>query len=295
MRILALAALALVVGILAAFLFLPAGPQESAPPQATSAAAPRDGKAAREETPEPPPEEAGGAAPGDPATLPDAGNLLDGQEVSPASRDVTPQGFTRGPEVTGPLTRIVPPEPPAPPEPEAPKEARTEKLFRPVATSASTLKARKAEVSLAGIDAPAPEASCGEEEWPCGQMARAALRRLIRTRAVDCVVPAGERKLPAKTQCRLGETDLGEWLVRRGWARASAERYRNAEEEARREKLGIWSPTRPGPSDAIPETAGPAPIGPVGGTGDPPAEAPPQPETAPAPTSPSLVPGLPAE
>ncbi|MBZ8133874.1 thermonuclease family protein [Afifella sp. IM 167] len=309
MRIVALAAIALVAAGLAAFLLLPSGPRVSEPtPPAEMTATEAGGKVARETPSEVPPEPtiaAGGEgpSPGDPSALPASGNLLDGQEVPPAARDVTPRGFTRGPEVTGPLTRVVPPAPPAPPEPEAPKEARTEKLFRPVAVSAGRLKAREAEVALAGIDAPAPEATCGDDNWPCGQMARAALRRLIRARAVDCVVPAGERKLPAATECRLGETELGEWLVRRGWARAAAERYRKAEDDARQEKLGIWSPTRPGPIGTSPEISAPAPIGPIGVTRETPQEPEPVPlPAAPTPSDPAagtpqpnLVPGLPAQ
>jgi endonuclease YncB( thermonuclease family) len=162
-------------------------------------------------------------------------------EIVPrASRDVTPRGVTPGPPVSGPLVRI-----PPPPKPEAekpPPRPKIERLFRPVVDSAGSLTTAAGKIGLAEIDAPAPEATCGEGDaaWPCGRMARAELMRFIRGRAIECQVPPGDDSLPEIVRCSVGGADIGEWLVRQGWARSAGEAYADAAREAVEAQRGLW-------------------------------------------------------
>ncbi len=168
-----------------------------------------------------------------------------GEIVAPASRDVTPPGVTRGPEVTGPLVRIEPvrPDPPAgPPPPEDPV-----KLFRIRIEADGRFVAGSAKFRLAGITLSAPETLCGggAAQWPCGRMAVAQLRRLVGSRAIDCDRAAGRSQPDDPARCRLGQTDLSEWMVKTGWARAADPAFAELEDKARAAGLGQWSRQRP--------------------------------------------------
>lgn len=157
-----------------------------------------------------------------------------------AIRDVTPQGMTAGPTVTAPLVRVMPVEP------EAALAARNERLFNPLVTSAGVLKVREREIRLAGVDAPHFEERCGEgATWPCGRMARAALRRFIRGRAIECAVPAGAEAIPDPASCSVAGTDLAQWLVAQGWGRQASSDFAALESQARERKLGMWAEVRP--------------------------------------------------
>jgi endonuclease YncB( thermonuclease family) len=152
-------------------------------------------------------------------------------------RNVTPQGMTAGPIVTAPLVRV---------EPEPVLEARNERLFNPLVTSAGILKVRDREIRLAGVDAPHFQERCGEAAtWPCGRMARAALRRFIRGRAIECAVPAGAEAIPDPASCSVAGVDLAEWLVAQGWGRQARSDFAALESKARERKLGMWAEVRP--------------------------------------------------
>jgi endonuclease YncB( thermonuclease family) len=177
----------------------------------------------------------------------------------PLVRDVTPAGITPGPPVRGPLVRVEPPPPELPPPAEiAPPKARTERLYSAVVVDAGRIRAREQDIHLAGIAAPDFEARCGEgtAAWPCGRVARAALRRFIRGRPIECVVPPGAEDIPDPAQCSVGGTDLSHWLVAQGWARNDGDGYAALEDSARTAKLGVWGGGKTGPQAA--EAAPPA-------------------------------------
>jgi endonuclease YncB( thermonuclease family) len=166
-------------------------------------------------------------------------------EPTPARvRNVTPDNMTAGPDVTGPLARLEP----AAPEPEPAPEARVERLFNPIVVAASTIKAQGRDIHLAGINAPAFDARCGEGEaaWPCGRMARAALRRFIRGRAIECDLPEGADDIPDPATCRCAGDDIAAWLVAGGWAKRDGDRYGEEENAAREAEIGLWGDGRPG-------------------------------------------------
>ncbi len=159
-------------------------------------------------------------------------------------RDVTPAGITPGPAVTGPLVRVRPPFP----LPRQPRPPRTERIYHPMVMAAGVIKARGRDIALAGVDAPAFAAECGDgaAAWPCGRMARAALRRFIRGRAVECVIPRGAEEIPSPAECSVGGESLSQWLVAQGWAEPADEAYAGMGVQAREARLGIWSENRPG-------------------------------------------------
>lgn len=158
-------------------------------------------------------------------------------------RNVTPPNMTSGPRVTGPLARVQP----APDAPADEAQGHMERLFNPIVVSAGTIKAGGRDIHLDGIAAPAFDERCGEGEaaWPCGRMARAALRRFIRGRAIECEVPEGAGAIPDPATCRVAGEDISRWLVAQGWAKRSANSYGEEEGSARDAGLGLWGDGRP--------------------------------------------------
>jgi endonuclease YncB( thermonuclease family) len=116
---------------------------------------------------------------------------------------------------------------------------------RPIAVDAGTLKAGEFTLVVAGVAPLASDARCtdGAQAWPCATRARTALRSWLRGRSVLCSVPpdaADAREIEAS--CRIGEEDVGEWVVRNGWAHAAPDsRYEDAERDAREARRGIWA------------------------------------------------------
>jgi endonuclease YncB( thermonuclease family) len=113
-------------------------------------------------------------------------------------------------------------------------------LFRPVINAPGVIQIASRSIRLADISTPGAEERCGPTNWPCGRMARAALRQLIRGRAILCEVPAGADRVPDAATCSIGNRDLAEWSVAQGWATAENERYAEAEKQARAARRGLW-------------------------------------------------------
>lgn len=132
-------------------------------------------------------------------------------------RDITPTGMTPPPAVTGPLNRKPGKEPPAPP----PERIIERRLPLPIVETAGSLKVGELTLVIDGIEAPAPDAVCTDQAakaWPCGIKAASALKALVRSRAVTCVVGERQATGTVATRCRIGKTDLATWLVENGWA-----------------------------------------------------------------------------
>ena len=106
---------------------------------------------------------------------------------------------------------------------------------------------REREIRLAGIRRRTSTRCCGEgaAAWPCGRMARAALRSFIRGRAIECEMPAGADKIPDPASCMVGGDDISEWLVAQGWAKRSGDAFESEEKKAREAKLGLWGDAPP--------------------------------------------------
>ena len=185
------------------------------------------------------------AEPAEEAARPAGAAPQPGEIVAPASRDVTPPGVTRGPQVTGPLVRVAPAAPQIPAEPPPPREPV--RLFGVHVTAEGRIGAAETEFGLAGITLAAPDTLCGEgaTRWPCGRMAVAQLRRLIGGRAINCDRDIRGNGPPDPARCRLANIDLSEWMVAQGWARASGSTLADLEARARADTRGLWSPERP--------------------------------------------------
>jgi len=161
------------------------------------------------------------------------------QVVPRATRNVTPPGMTPGPEVEGPLLRE--PLPPAPPEP-----AKWRRFFLPETTDAATFHASKLTIRVSGVDPVPVDRVCQRasgEEWPCGRTALFSLRMFLHGRAVECYLPPIGQAVEAIAPCRVGQTDLGTWLLRQGWGTPNGyatDAYRAAAIEGRCERHGMW-------------------------------------------------------
>lgn len=180
-----------------------------------------------------------GSMPTAPATLPKPGPRV-GEMVAPAVRDVTPKGMTPGPQIDGPLTRVA--GRPLPP----PRPAKKTLFHRVIIMDAGTIRAGDSTILIAGIDAPEILKFCTDakgKRWPCGQMARTALRKLVRSRAIACRAPRLKAGVKARLSCSVAKTDLARWLVSQGWAKAAegaGEALVTAQQEAREAKRGLW-------------------------------------------------------
>jgi endonuclease YncB( thermonuclease family) len=90
--------------------------------------------------------------------------------------------------------------------------------YRVTVPDSGTLEAGDVVIKLNGIVARKADAQCQDEKgksWPCGAAAKAALRRLVRARAVVCDLPdAGEQK-SFTARCAVSGTDLSTWMVAR--------------------------------------------------------------------------------
>lgn len=110
----------------------------------------------------------------------------------------------------------------------------------------TTLRAGEMVVRLAGVISPPGNTTCRRLDGlavPCADRAISYLQLLVKGRAVACsragLAPDGVEK----GQCRIGESDIAEQMVRQGWAKAEdqpEERFLLAEAAARKQKLGIW-------------------------------------------------------
>jgi endonuclease YncB( thermonuclease family) len=166
--------------------------------------------------------------------------------VAPAIRDVTPPGMTPGPKVDGPLIREpVPPRPPDPP--------RWRRYFLPETTDAATFVTAKLVIHISGVAPPPPEETCTLADgtaWACGRAALFSLRRFLRGRAVECLLPYIEGSAEVTAPCRVVKTDLALWLLEQGWAKPAAlatDAYRGASLVAQCHGMGLWRDT-PKPS-----------------------------------------------
>lgn len=123
---------------------------------------------------------------------------------------------------------------------------RTEPFRRAVAVTTGTLKAGEKTVILAGIEGLAADRTCPLENgksWPCGRSGRAALRRLIRGRTVNCDVLEDIDENTVRARCSVGKTAIGKWVVRYGWAlpgETASTELKMALETARTEERGQW-------------------------------------------------------
>jgi endonuclease YncB( thermonuclease family) len=122
----------------------------------------------------------------------------------------------------------------------------TKIYYRVTVPDSGTLEVGDVVIKLNGIVARKADAQCQDEKgksWPCGAAAKAALRRLVRARAVVCDLPeAGEQK-SFTARCAVSGTDLSTWMVRQGWAKPNDPPepvLAEAARAAKAERIGFW-------------------------------------------------------
>jgi endonuclease YncB( thermonuclease family) len=115
-------------------------------------------------------------------------------------------------------------------------------------TDGDTLKAPWGErYRLHGIDAPelAQECTRQGEPYACGLKAKAALEALLEGKEVVCEAIDQDRYGRTVARCTADGMNVGEEMVRRGWAldyyRYSSYQYARAQQHAKDRRLGLWA------------------------------------------------------
>src|SRR4029450_6636671 len=122
----------------------------------------------------------------------------------------------------------------------------TKIYYRVTVPDSGTLEAGDVVIKLNGIVARKADAQCQNEtgkNWPCGAAAKAALRRLIRARAVVCDLPEPAEQKPFTARCAVSGTDLSNWMVRQGWAKPNdppEPALADGAAAAKSERIGLW-------------------------------------------------------
>ncbi|MBB3521634.1 thermonuclease family protein [Rhizobium redzepovicii] len=125
----------------------------------------------------------------------------------------------------------------------SPAAKKPVELARPAVENAGLLSFGERKLQLAGILPTPADKICGPtgRQWPCGMMAKTALRQLLRNRSIACDLDAVEWTETATVACRLGTQDLGAWLAENGWAEAAAgSPLASAAEKARQAGKGLY-------------------------------------------------------
>ncbi|UTO29238.1 thermonuclease family protein [Bartonella harrusi] len=97
-------------------------------------------------------------------------------------------------------------------------------------------------IRLAGIDAPELYQFCGTKDarYPCGLEAKKYLERLIENQLVTCYWYKEDKYRRILATCETKQvSNINATLVRDGWAVRYYD-YQKEEQEARKEKKGIW-------------------------------------------------------
>lgn len=113
------------------------------------------------------------------------------------------------------------------------------------AVAGDTLRVGATRIRLNGIEAPEPDQTCtgaDGRQWACGEAARTALARVLRSGRVACDVSGSGAATTG--DCRIGDLDVAAELVHGGHVFATSglfASYGSLEAEARAGKLGLWA------------------------------------------------------
>ncbi|MGB8816622.1 MAG: thermonuclease family protein [Rhizobiaceae bacterium] len=149
------------------------------------------------------------------------------------------------------LERIAPLPQPTPPtiaEPAKPLATRGFKRWRlvynSVVTAAGIFEINGMSLILPEIEATAANEQCVAPDgrrWPCGAVARTALRNFVKAKAINCNLPDVPPEQAFVAECLLQGRDPAEWLVDQGWARAKKDGpHASAGEKAKAAKRGLF-------------------------------------------------------
>lgn len=191
-----------------------------------------------------------------------------GENVPPPSRNVTPNYHTSPLNQTQPLPRTEGNHVPKIVRPKG--SALGAASYRRVIATGPVdlvLPSKRGEIKLRLAHVAPPEAGqlcwSGPQKVDCRVLARTALRRFIRQRAVSCDrltsgedVPKHEQAETDQATCYLGAglatrkkgqggpqiQDLAAWMVKAGWLIAHDGHYKTQADHARQQQVGIYAP-----------------------------------------------------
>ncbi len=112
--------------------------------------------------------------------------------------------------------------------------------------SGDTIQIDGVTLRLAWIDAPEPRQTCHHADgraWACGASATRALSDAVWRKSVHCNQVTADPNGAAQAICTADGLDLGEELVRQGWAvvrEGASPEYEAEQNAARTAQLGIW-------------------------------------------------------
>ncbi|MES2906105.1 MAG: hypothetical protein V4691_03635, partial [Pseudomonadota bacterium] len=114
---------------------------------------------------------------------------------------------------------------------------------------AGILSVGPSRVRLSGLLLPESGKTCtliSGDKADCRKAAAEQLSFYLRFRMVSCAVESQSADGEALASCQVGTSDVGEWMVRRGWAlpdpASQDQRYRTAALFAQSYQLGQWRP-----------------------------------------------------
>ena len=116
-------------------------------------------------------------------------------------------------------------------------------------TDGDSLEIDGKKIRLIGIDSPEYDQECenfAKEKYLCGKMASRHMQEMVdigltRGDKIKCRQMGTDRYKRSLSECYLGKVNLNEEMVRSGWAVTYRhDMYKEAEEEAKSAKRGIW-------------------------------------------------------
>ncbi|MFC3321310.1 thermonuclease family protein [Mesorhizobium cantuariense] len=119
----------------------------------------------------------------------------------------------------------------------------------PSVVDGDTIEIHGQRIRLNGIDAPERAQLCldaGRKNYRCGQKASLALADFLNAhRPISCIEVDRDQFRRMVAVCTAGGVDIGEWMVRKGyaldWPKYSDGFYVRAQTEAKAAKRGMWA------------------------------------------------------